>query len=300
VRRLNKKYARKMQYLYGEPPNVHGSHGADDGYRVCEVLACETGARHFTPLAAHLWSPNAPGYVDDCTEVMNTVNQVLRATNGRGVLCHDESLPLHGASVHRIRQEDSLSAVLTGGLLWANKWIYQGRLVTADDLVAQCDLPFAQTVYKRDARIDEMERNVICLFGSMQVRHPQYPERPLTMIVVCADGPSIRDAPKIPQLFLYTAPLQPDRKALLDTFTASMKTTEVVEANLAHKAEYDVTGFRVLTYNRLQTLMALLQACAFYEAAITRKRKVELELARLTPHPGNHRRHFLMPDSAVG
>jgi hypothetical protein len=304
VRHLNKKYARKMQYLYGapieEPTENSVSHSAEDGYRVCEVLACETGSQHFTPLTAHLWSPNAPGYVDDCAEVMSTVNRVREATNGRGVLYHDESLPLHGASVHRILQEDSLNAVLVGELPWANEWIYQGRLTSAHDLVAQCDLPYAKTVYKRDPRIDEMERNVICLFGSMQVRHPQHPDRPLTMIVVSADGPSMRDTPVQTQLFLCTAPLRPNRKVLFDILAGSMKTMEVVEANLAHKAEYDVTGFRVLTYDRLQTLMSLLQACAFFEAAITRKRKIEFELARMTPHPGNHRRHFLLPNSAAG
>ncbi len=119
------------------------------------------------------------------------------------------------------------------------------------------------------------------------------------MIVIDFDAPSIRDLPKRPQLLVCTA-VKASRHTLADIVTGDAKMQELVEANLAHKDEYDLSGFRVLTYDRLKTLMILLQASTFYEAIITRERRVEHELATLKPHPGDHPRNFLVPRSAAG
>jgi len=53
VRDLTKRYARKMQYLFSpEPSPVQNP----NGYRICEVVACEPNSDRLTPIAAHLVS----------------------------------------------------------------------------------------------------------------------------------------------------------------------------------------------------------------------------------------------------
>ena len=212
---------------------------------------------------------------------------------------HD-SAALHGVTLERTLRIDGLRAVLPNGSAIHDHWTFRGRSVTADELTERCDRPYGLTLYKRDERIDEEERFAICAFGAVQVRHPDHPDQPLSLIAIDFDAPSIRDLPKTPQLLVCTAPVKASRQTLTDIMTGNAKMQELVEANVAHKDEYDLSGFRVLTYDRLQTLMILLQASTFYEATITRERRVEHELATLKPYPGDHPRTFLVPRSAAG
>lgn len=294
VRNLHKKYARKMQYLLPEAglPELDA-----DGYRICEVVACELGASSYTPLIAHLWSPNAPDFTTDCDQIMHTIGRVLRATNGRGVIYHDESIVLHGASVSQLIRVPGLRGILQGNSFLEDTWIYKDQPMRGSELVAITKTPYGLTLYKI---LNGVELPIICEVGSVTVQHPDFPERPLSLIVIKHNGPYFRDQPTQPTLLLSTEADNCSRKSLTDFLSGSSTTQQVVDSNLAHKERYNLSGFRVLTYDRLQALMTLLEATTFFEAAVERRSAIEDKLVTLEPRPGNHRRAFLVPDSLAG
>lgn len=82
------------------------------------------------------------------------------------------------------------------------------------------------------------------------------------------------------------------RQAILSTIRAWLSVSDVSNAHAAHKDNYAPHDFRVLTYERLQLLMVLLQAVVMFES---RSALVE-ELVSMQPHPGKYQRDFLLPD----
>ena len=83
---LQKKYARKMEFLVDEGTLPETKYPA---YTVCEVVAFDPIDGTLTPVVAHLWSRNAPDYVDDSEEILGVLKRVHEVTAGRGVFFLD-------------------------------------------------------------------------------------------------------------------------------------------------------------------------------------------------------------------
>ena len=81
---LNKKYARKMEYL-STRDELDGA-----GFKVCEILASEPESDTYIPLTVNVWSNQVPGFISDADEIRKTVMRVQAAMGNRGVFYIDD------------------------------------------------------------------------------------------------------------------------------------------------------------------------------------------------------------------
>jgi hypothetical protein len=290
VRDLKKQYARKMEYLM---PDSDAVSGPDQGYRICEVVASEPMSDRYTPVIAHLWSPHRPGFESDAAEIVATLHQVIEAANGRGTFYFDESVIEHGLSHDGLSRLDGLVGFVKLDPQAVEGWLHNTLPLTTADVYA-CDKPYGFTLYKMEP--EELETFVVCEIGSMDVRHATRTDEQRSIIVTGFDSPLLRDTPYDPYLTLSTHPVDSSRETLTKVAAASASIYQVVTTNLQHKDAYHLNGFRVLTYDRMQTLLTLCQAVAFYDAAITRQARID-KLVALEPRPGDHKRTFMVPES---
>ena len=74
-----------------------------------------------------------------------------------------------------------------------------------------------------------------------------------------------------------------------------LKGIEAANAFRNYKTQFDLASFRVLTYDRLQTLMGILHATNHYELAVAQDGLYWEPKIRFRPHSGDHRRNYLIP-----
>ena len=296
VRDLKKRYARKMQYLLpaDESPNSDFS-----GYRICEIVACKPGTDRYTPIASHLWSSHAPTFVSDSAEIIATIEQVLSATNGRGII-----YPHIGVRELNLSATDLIALTgvralfnVTGSFpeLEHSNWIHNKRSVSHSDLVDASKTPYGVTLYKMHP--NGVEESVFCEVGSVSAAPADSSGKLGSFMVVRYDSPSLRDLPKIPHTLFSTSPLKNTRAKLVEILVGHASIIATVAANVEHKDAYNLSGFRVLSFERMRTLLTLLQAVTFFDTAVTRRCRVEGTGFSLQPLPGDHPRTFLIPES---
>jgi hypothetical protein len=148
VRDLTKRYARKMQDLFSPEPSP-GQH--PNGYRICEVVACEPDSDRSTPIAAHLWSCHAPGFTTDSEEIIATIRRVLAATNGRGIIHPSPSIYDHGTRVEDLAAIEGMRGLLYLGTPdpeQGKRRIYRHKSMNDGEIADICDLPYGVTLYK--------------------------------------------------------------------------------------------------------------------------------------------------------
>lgn len=290
---LNKRYAQRMEYLHGSGPDQ----GTGRGYHVCEIVASEPGSQDYVPLLTTLWSRHAPGYESDLDEITRAVRRVLKATDGRGILHMNEFLV--SAEVLRGMVRDPELRFIAQVSRADHQLVYRRQTRDIGDLMADCPTPYGKTMFKLypgDDSHPAIERSVFVHFGLMPVNLPDS-ERPLSLIVIKSNGWNGAANPEIP--VVTTECGLRSREALTDLVTAYSSTLDVAQAHQQHKLGYNLADFRVLTYERLQLLMTLLQAVVFYDADLAHSTGLKMWMVSLRPHPGNHARDFLAPREFV-
>ena len=84
--------------------------------------------------------------------------------------------------------------------------------------------------------------------------------------------------------------------ALMGLVESFLSMQDVLETHQALLASFDPAGFRVLTYNRLQLLMTLLQAVIHYETSMLGNISINDPLFTLKPHDGKLKRTYYQPE----
>ena len=74
-----------------------------------------------------------------------------------------------------------------------------------------------------------------------------------------------------------------------------MSKNDVVLTHRHYKNEFDLSGFRVLKFSRLNLLVTLVQTVMFYEMLIGINPLKEISLFSATPHEGNLERTYYRP-----
>jgi len=297
---LQKKYARKMEFLVGEGTLAETAYPA---YRVCEVVAFDPIDGALTPVVAHLWSRNAPDYVDDSEEVLGVLKRVHEATAGRGVFFLDPDVSALMLGTKLFVTSASCGAFRFVATLSSHvELLHEGHLKFVDEISHLVERPFGVTTYKwiESAANAEVETAVVCSFGSNEVRLPTTPDKPLTLIVVDWDIPSARRTEREPVVYLSSEPSVKDREQLVGIVATEFQVSDVVRAIGLQKEAFKFSRVRVLTYDRLRVLLGLLQATIYFELAILKRRPTVKEWTRssneLSPRIGEHPRSFLVPD----
>ena len=297
---LQKKYARKMEFLVDDEGSPETEYPA---YQVCEVVAYDPISGVLMPIAAHLWSRNAPDYVDDSDEILSVLKRVQEATAGQGVFFLDADV---GALI--LRAESFANSVSRDAFRFVTavsgraELIHEGHLKFVNEIPHLVERPFGVTTYKwiQNSQNVEVETAVVCSFGSNEVSLPETPKKPLSLIVVDWDIPSARRAEGEPLIYLSSEPAVKDREQLAEIVETTFQLPDVVRAIASQKEAFSFSQVRVLTYDRLRVLLGLLHATIYFEVAILKRRPTVKEWTRslneLSPRIGDHPRSFMVPD----
>jgi len=262
---ITKKYATKMEYL------AQVRDGSDKvlgmGYWVNTVVGAEVGSSEITSLLHTLYSQNAKDFVSENQEMIDAVRTVSEATDGRGIFVFDRGgdrkelyHELLGDPLRRfiVRQRGD------------RHLLYRGKPCETLTLAQSCTTPYGETVIKEE---DGTEKPYVLHFGFRPVRLPGHPKRTLWLVVVKGFGQQ-------PLMLLTTEPMRRCRNTLWWIVSAYMTRWRIEETIRFIKQSYDLEDVRVLTYQRLQAICALVLAASFF-AAVYVGTRAKLEILAL-------------------
>jgi hypothetical protein len=262
---VHKKYAQKMQYL----AEVHdGSEkGIGKGYWLCEVVGCDVGSNEITPLAQELWSQKAPDFISENDQILSIVRRVREATGNKGILLYDRGGDRRKLLLPWTKDEQCRYMIRQRG---DRHLSYRGANRECFALALSCKTPYAETLIKEKEGEEEIYH---IQFGSLPVRLPEYPARPLWLVVVKGFG-------KEPLMILTTEPMRRSRKVLWRVVNAYITRWKVEETIRFIKQSYDFEDVRVLTYDRLRNMAVLVLGAAYFAAVWLGRRTKLTILAR--------------------
>ncbi len=238
---LKKDYARQMQYLARVRDGSEGK--IANGYWLCQVIAVECGGNGIVPLVNHLWSQEAPDFESENQEILRCIDRVSEATEGRGIWVYDRG----GDRINLIEPllERGLSFIIR--LVGSRNLVCGKRTALARDWARDCPLPYAETVRKQNLEGPETIRTIE--FGFRRVKLPGWRE-PLSLVVIKGWGDE-------PTLLLTTVDVRMNRKILWGVIEAYLTRWRIEETLRFSKKSYAIEDIRVLGYESLKNLMAL-------------------------------------------
>jgi uncharacterized protein YerC len=86
------------------------------------------------------------------------------------------------------------------------------------------------------------------------------------------------------------------RKSLMGLVDAFLSIQDIVEAHQSLRDSFNPANFRVLTYNRLQLLMTLLESVIYYEVSVRDNVLIRDQRYAPKPHDGELDRTYLLPE----
>lgn len=246
---IKKPYGRAMPYL----ATVRDGSAKElvKGYWACAAVACEVGKRRVTPLHLRLWSAEAPDFTSENDELLGVVDTIREATQGRGIYVIDRG-------GDRIRLFEPL---LDRKLRFIVRMVGDRHLIIKDREVAAASharsmaLPYRETVVKVDG---SQERRLELEYGSCEVRLPGREER-LWMVVVRGLGSE-------PTMMLTNVAIGKGRRAAWFIVNGYLARWMVEETIRFIKQSYQLEDVRVLDYDRLRNLVALVLAVVYFTA----------------------------------
>ena len=248
---LQKKYAKKMQYLASVRDASEKTIGK--GYWMCGVVGCEVGSSEITPLAQELWSQNAPDFTSENEQILSLVKRVRQATHYQGVLVYDRGGDRREFLIPWTKDSSCRYIVRQRG---DRNLLHRGKLRSGLNLAVFCSTPYSATIIKEKKGEEKTYR---IEFGFLPVRLPEWRERKLWLVVVKGLG-------KKPLMLLTTEPMRRNRKVLWWAVEAYVTRWRVEETIRFIKQSYDIEDVRVLTYDRLKNMAVLVLAASYFAA----------------------------------
>ena len=250
---IQKSYARKMDYLAKVWDGSKGDVGENLGYSGCMAVACESGARRMMPLGFRLWSAEAPGFKSENTEVEAVIDAIAAKAERRGIYVYDRGGDRIGLFEHFVKEDLRFIVRLVGhrNLVWRKK------TMLAEKLAGKCRMLHATKVTFRS---HGHERIVPIQFGVLEVTLPDKPETALRLVVVRGFG-------QAPMLLLTNLRGTKSFKSLWQVVGGYLTRWRVEEAIRYVKQAYRLEGLRVLTYERLKNMAALVLCASHFAAA---------------------------------
>jgi hypothetical protein len=264
---VRKEDAQKMEFL----DRVHaGSTGeVHQGYWLCEVTAAEVHGNEMVPLYQKLYSTQAPDFQGENAELLGAVDWVGSFTGWRGIWAMDRG----GDRRHVLEPllERGLRFVMrcTGKRTVIDRRHLQG---TVKEVAARCPLTFAAKVI----RIEEGKEKVYPLrYGAEPIRLPVRKEK-LLLVVVAGFGQE-------PLMLLTNLVARArDSESLGWIVEIYLTRWKIEETFRLLKQSYNLEDLRVLSYQRLQNLVALVAAAAHFAATfLGQKMKLRLLTEKL-------------------
>jgi len=246
---IRKTYARRMPYL----AKVRDGSTGDlvPGYWSCIAVACFPDQRRVIPLHLRLWSADAPDCVSENHQILEVVRTIHRTTNGRGIYVIDRG----GDRIDLFQPflNDRMRFIVRQ--VGNRHLIFRGQTRSAEALAEGCQMKFAERLVRAT---DDGEKAYQLEFGFRKVHLPNRTEE-LTLVVVRGFGEK-------PLMLLTNVDVRPSRASLWSVVQGYLGRWMVEETLRFVKQSYRLEEIRVLKYERLQNLVALVAAAAYFAA----------------------------------
>jgi hypothetical protein len=247
---IRKPYAQAMPHLATVRDGSTGE--LVNGYWACVALACEPASRRVLPLMQELWSAEAPDFQSENAQLLSIIDTVAEATDKRGVYVLDR-----GGDRMKLYQP-----LLARGLRFIIRLrgdrhlVVRGRSRRADDLARGVPMRYAETVVREAAG---GEKKVHLEYGFRRVRLASQREVELSLVVVRGFGVE-------PLLLLTNVEVKATRRSVWRVVSGYLTRWLVEETIRFIKQSYRLEDLRVLDYERLRNLAALVLAAAYFAA----------------------------------
>ena len=283
---LNKRYARKMEYLSRRDELDGGV------FKVCEILASEPESDSYIPLTVNVWSNQVPGFISDADEIRKTVLRIRAAMGNRGMFyIDDHSLDFElFKPIMEDAKLDYISLLQDKDL----EILHKNERYLASDLLDQVETRYAKILYKLvpEGMVGEAETDLDLFVhvGAAAIKL-QSSNRPLSLIALKYSSSLGENSTPI----ITTKVNLRSRKALMGLVESFLATQDIVELHQKFRSSFGPENFRVLTYNRLQLLMTLLEAVIYYEVSVSGNVSLRDHRFAAKPHDGEFDRTYLLP-----
>lgn len=244
-----KPYGKKMEYL----ARVHdGSKGGTAlGYWLCNVTAVDQDQDKIIPLINRLYSATAPDFVSENDHILSAVECIMKQTENRGIIVIDRGGDRRKILTPWIENPRKDFIVRQTG---DRHLIYRRGYHLCKKLAYQCPTPFKQTITKMK---DGKTRTYNLKYGYIPVYFPDSPERKLHLAVVNGLG-------KEPLMLLTTLALKRSQKSVWRIVESYFARWRIEDTIRFIKQSYGIEDIRLLTYQRLRNMMALVLAASYF------------------------------------
>ena len=274
---VRKEFAQRMPYLGTVRDGSTGELVA--GYWACMAVACDPDSRKVIPLHQRLWSAQAPDFGSENIQLLEVIDTIRAATQGRGIYVMDRG----GDRIHLFEPLLARSLRFIIRLTGERDLVIRGRARNAREVAQQCPMMFAETIVKME---DGKEKALPVEYGYRSVQLPGH-SQPLFLVVIRGFGSE-------PMMLLTNVALTPSRKSVWFIVKSYFARWRVEETIRFIKQSYHLEDMRVLDYERLRNLVALVLAAVYFSAVWL---GASLKLAVLTTRIAKvAKRFFGVPD----
>jgi hypothetical protein len=247
---IAKPYAKQMEYLGRVRDGSKGEFA--DGYWTMHVIGCESGSLDVVPLYSHLYSAEAPDFEGENEEIKRAVRTVSIGVGNKGIWMIDRGGDRWQLYDYFLGQHHKFIIRLVGN----RHLVYKGKKILAHQLAKSCSLPYRDVLIRQE---HHGQKSYEISYGFSPVQLPDIPA-PLYLVVVAGFGSD-------PMMLLTNVRMRKNRK-LLSWVVESYHTRWRVEETIRFiKQSYRLEDVRVLTYRRLQNMMALVSAVSYFTMA---------------------------------
>lgn len=246
---IRKEYASSMEYLDRVRDGSEGE--LANGYWSCLAMACDVGKRRVIPLHQRLWSAQAPGFGSENHQIQEILDTIRESTEGAGIYVMDRGADR--ARLFNYFLDNRLRFIIR--LVGTRHLVCRGQKRTVTDLARGCSRSYRETVVREQ---EGKEKKYHLEYGFRVVRMPGRDEE-LYLVVVHGFGEE-------PLMLLTNLPLKHGKKRLWFVVRGYLSRWLVEEAIRFIKQSYQLEDLRVLTYERLKNLVALVLAAVYFAA----------------------------------
>ncbi len=246
---VTKKYAEKMEYLARIRDGSEKEVGW--GYWWLSIVGANTKGTKIVPLFGRLFSHAIEGHRSENEEIRAAIGEVAEGVRKRGIWVMDRGGDRDYLYNYLLSNRLRFMIRLRGdrGLRTA-----QG-VESAINLARTCPMLFNETIVREEAG---QERLVHLSCGMRKVRLPDRKED-LTLVVVKGLGEE-------PLMILTNLAVRRSRKSIWHVVQSYITRWRIEDLIRFIKQSYRLEDIRCLTYRRLQALMVLVTAAAYFAA----------------------------------
>jgi len=246
---VRKKYAKKMENLARVRDGSEKEIGR--GYWWLSIVGANTQGTKISPLYGRLFSHAVKDHQSENVEIREAIGQVSDGVRKRGIWVMDRGGDRR--HLYHYLLDNKLRFMIR---VRADRGLRTAKgIESAVDLAWSCPMLFNETMVKEEAG---GERLVQLTFGMRKVRLPDRKDE-LTLVVVRGFGEE-------PLMILTNLSVRRSRKSLWHVVASYITRWRIEDVIRFIKQSYKLEDVRCLTYRRLQTLMVLVTAAAFFAA----------------------------------